>query len=230
MTLAPGKAFQRLQDGNERFIAGLRSVHSFATEELRMKLAEKGQKPFAMILSCSDARVPAELVFDCGLGDLFVVRVAGNVIAPSLIGSLEFAAEKFETPLCLVLGHTDCGAIRATFEQVTQSKHPNSEHVRVITESIIPAVKEVCSSEEAMTQDDLLHRITVQNIRQSVEKIIEQSSIIRHRIAEQKIAVVGAVYSLHDGRVTFLETDGYKEEVRTILKQSAVQPKDVRLQ
>lgn len=109
-------ALTQLIEGNKRFTSGLRSVNSLATIERLPELAEKGQKPFAIILSCSDSRVPAEIVFDQGAGDLFMVRVAGNTVAPSLLASMEFAATNFGSPLIVVMGHTNCGAVNAAIK------------------------------------------------------------------------------------------------------------------
>src|SRR5690349_21481050 len=116
MAIPPQEALAKLIKGNERFVTGLRSVESLASHLRRRELAESGQEPWAIVLSCSDSRVPAELVFDCGLGELFVVRVAGNIVAPSLIASVEFAAQSFGTPLCVVMGHSQCGAVGAAVQ------------------------------------------------------------------------------------------------------------------
>ena len=214
----PNEALRQLQEGNARFSMGLRSVNSLATEERRRALAEYGQNPFAMVLSCADSRVPSELVFDCGLGDLFVVRVAGNVVAPSLIGSLEFAAEKFETPLCLVMGHTSCGAIQATYDCVSSGKLPDSENVQMIVKSISPAVRETLSKNEGASKEALIDVITDTNVAHSVQELVKHSEILRRRIAAGKLAIVGAKYCLHNGTVEFYDQGAPSDAARQALE------------
>src|SRR6516165_4165099 len=134
------QALDRLQEGNRRFVSGVRSIEVLANQTKRNELAA-GQAPFAIILGCSDSRVPAEIVFDQGLGDLFVIRVAGNIVASSQIGSVEFAAEKFGTPLVVVLGHSQCGAITATIEELTRPKGSQSRNLRSIVDRVRPSVE-----------------------------------------------------------------------------------------
>src|SRR5438132_1546377 len=132
------EALMRLQDGNRRFVASLADTAPALTHTRRLALAE-GQQPFAIILGCSDSRVPAELVFGQGFGDLFVIRVAGNIVAPSQVGSVEFAAARFGTRLVIVLGHTECGAITATIEELRQPTLHQSPGLRAIVDRIRPA-------------------------------------------------------------------------------------------
>jgi len=214
----PNEALRQLQEGNARFSLGLRSVNSLATEERRRALAEFGQNPFAMVLSCADSRVPSELVFDCGLGDLFVVRVAGNVVAPSLIGSLEFAAENFETPLCLVMGHTSCGAIQASYDYVKSSTLPDSQNVKMIVQSISPSVRDVMVKNQDASKDDLIDIITDSNVSHSVQELINQSEVLRRRIAAGKLAIVGAKYCLHNGTVEFYDQGSASDAARQALE------------
>ena len=215
----PNDALRKLQEGNARFSLGLRSINSLPTEERRRALAEYGQKPFAMILSCADSRVPSEIVFDCGLGELFVVRVAGNIVAPSLIGSLEFAAENFETSLCIVMGHSGCGAVKAAVDCVANDVLPDSENVKMIVQSIAPSVKAVIGSQSDLNQEEFLDKITEQNVAHSVSELLDQSSILRARIASGQLAVVGANYCLHTGVVTFFDQGAASDAVRTALNE-----------
>src|SRR5205085_8573651 len=134
------EALERLRVGNRRFASGVRSSNILASETRRSELAA-GQEPFAIILGCSDSRVPAEIVFDQGLGDLFVIRVAGNIVASSQIGSVEFAAERFGTPLVVVLGHSQCGAIVATVDELTRTTGKPSRNLRSIVDRVRPSVE-----------------------------------------------------------------------------------------
>src|SRR5271165_1072569 len=134
------QALARLREGNLRFVADARDGGTLSTRTRRIELAA-GQKPFAAILGCSDSRVPVEIVFDQGLGDLFVIRVAGNIVAPSQIGSVEFAAENFGTRLVVVLGHSSCGAIEATLDQLQRPIENQSRNLRSIVDLIRPSVE-----------------------------------------------------------------------------------------
>src|SRR5690349_4563617 len=126
--LRPQDALERLQAGNQRFVQNVRSIESLATQQQRQELVFR-QSPFAVVLSCSDSRAPSEMIFDCGLGDLFVVRIAGNIVAPSIVGSVEFAIEQFDTKLVVVMGHTRCGAIAATIDALTKETASSSENI-----------------------------------------------------------------------------------------------------
>src|SRR5687768_991800 len=134
------EALERLREGNRRFVSDARRSLPFSSRDRRNELAE-GQEPFAIILGCSDSRVPAEIVFDQGLGDLFVIRVAGNIVAPSQIGSVEFAASRFGTRLVLVLGHSRCGVILATLDELQQATENRSRNLRSIVDRIRPSVE-----------------------------------------------------------------------------------------
>src|SRR5215813_1321372 len=133
------EALKRLQDGNRRFTSSVRGTEPYLSHARRAELA-KNQEPFAIILGCSDSRVPAEIVFDQGLGDLFVIRVAGNIVAPSQVASIEFAAARFGTRLVVVLGHSQCGAILATLEEMDRPPENRSESLRSIVDRVRPAV------------------------------------------------------------------------------------------
>src|SRR6202165_6320671 len=138
MTIPAREALERLREGNLRFAANVRGSDAFVSHTRRVELAA-GQQPFAIILGCSDSRVPAEIIFDQGLGDLFVIRVAGNIVAPSQVGSVEFAAERFDTPLVVVLGHSRCGAVLATLEELTRPRENQSRNLRSIVDRIRPS-------------------------------------------------------------------------------------------
>lgn len=195
------QALAKLKDGNERFVKNLRSIESLATQAARAQLVE-GQSPYAIVLSCSDSRAPSELLFDAGLGDLFVVRVAGNVVAPSLVGSVEFAAATFGTELVVVMGHTRCGAVKATIDAVTRGAQAPSENVGDIVQRISPVVRELAGSLEG---DALVRAATRANVRASANHLRHGSRILEERIASRRLLVVGAEYALESGRVEFFD-------------------------
>jgi len=191
-----------LREGNQRFVNNVRSVDAMATQARRAALVEK-QSPGAVILSCSDSRVPAEIVFDCGLGDLFVVRVAGNVVAPSLLGSVEFAVATFGTPLVIVMGHTKCGAIAATVDALQKRTTAPSVSIDDIVQRIAPAVTELVQRDGP--RDALLRDATHANIRASVDRLRHGSAILEDRVTRSELMIVGAEYSLESGRVEFFD-------------------------
>jgi carbonic anhydrase len=196
------EALSRLKEGNARFASsGLESV---ATEHQsrRAELAT-GQEPFAIILGCSDSRVPAELVFDQGLGDLFVIRVAGNIVAPSQVGSVEFAAERFGTRLVVVLGHSQCGAITATLEELRRPTENQSRGLRAIVDRVRPSVETVLEAHPGGDAESLHHAAVRANIRASVAHLKHGSEIIERLMDREGLAVIGAEYSLETGRVDF---------------------------
>lgn len=195
-------ALGRLMEGNERFTHNVRSVDVLAAP-LRRQALIAGQSPFAVILSCSDSRVPAEIVFDQGLGDLFVVRVAGNVVAPSLVGSVEFAASTFATPLVMVLGHTRCGAVAAAVDSAGGEGSVPSANIGDIVERILPAVQDVMRP--GLARDELLALAVRANVRASVRQLRASSRMLEQRIAEGRLTVVGAEYSLETGEVRLLD-------------------------
>ena len=198
------EALDHLQDGNRRFVAGLRSEES-RPNHLRRTLTAERQSPFAIILGCSDSRVPAEIVFDQGLGDLFVIRVAGNIVAPSQIGSVEFAAAKFGTPLVVVLCHSQCGAILATLEYLRQgSPQEHSENSRSIVERIRPAVENLLDEESLRDLATLSSSAVRANVEASVDQLKHGSKILEELIDKKKLRIVGAEYSLQTGVVEFL--------------------------
>jgi carbonic anhydrase len=193
-----------LRDGNRRFTADVRSRENLPSRARRVELAA-GQAPFAAILGCSDSRVPVEIVFDQGLGDLFVIRVAGNIVAPSQIGSVEFAAEKFGTRLVVVLGHSQCGAIVTTLEQLQRPKENQSRNLHSIVDLVRPSVEQLLASDLKHDLGRLIHEAVRANIRTSVKRLRHGSEIIENLIQEDGLQIVGAEYSLETGEVDFFE-------------------------
>lgn len=197
-------ALQRLREGNQRFVAGLRSHETQPSPSRRAELTA-GQEPFAIILGCSDSRVPAEIVFDQGLGDLFVIRVAGNIVAPSQIGSVEFAAAQYGTRLVVVLGHSQCGAVLATVEELQRPSGEQSHNLRSIVDRIRPSVEGLMSTELRLHHDTLIQQAVRANVRASVNQLRHGSDILEDMIAHDGLLVVGAEYSLETGEVDFFD-------------------------
>ena len=198
------EALDRLREGNRRFASGSRTGRTITTPARRIELVE-GQEPFAIILGCSDSRVPAELVFDQGLGDLFVIRVAGNIVASSQIGSVEFAAERFGTPLVVVLGHSRCGAILATIEELMRPSGNASRNMHSIVSRIQPSVEPLLATGLRHDPEALVDRAVQANVRVSCDQLRHGSEIIEGRIQRNELLVVGAEYSLETGVVEFLD-------------------------
>lgn len=206
--MTPRKALERLMEGNQRFVTGVRSVEPLFSHMKMAQLAEKGQKPFAIVLTCSDSRSPAEMIFDQGLGDLFVVRVAGNIIAPSLLASIEFAAANFGSSLILIMGHTKCGAVQATLEHTREpARELPSVHLENLVSSIRPAVERTLKHAQDLSEAAILERSTEENVRRSQNLILEQSAIVRGLIHQGKLSLQGAVLDIHTGLVRWLESD-----------------------
>lgn len=202
--LSAREALAQLREGNQRFVSEDSTRDTVERRARRLELAA-GQEPFATILGCSDSRVPVEIIFDQGLGDLFVIRVAGNIVAPSLIGSVEFAAEQFGTRLVVVLGHTRCGAIETTIEQLRRPVENQSRNLRSIVDFIRPGVVGLFSTELKNNHDALVHEACRANIRASVNHLRHGSDIIEKLIQNDSLLVVGAEYSLETGVVDFFE-------------------------
>ena len=197
-------ALERLREGNRRFAEDALSRDTLTGRSRRNELAA-GQEPFAIILGCSDSRVPAELVFDQGLGDLFVIRVAGNIVAESQVGSVEFAAARFGTRLVVVLGHTQCGAILATLEQLRQSADHQSRNLRSIVDRVRPSVEALLATELARDPDALVRQAVRANIRVSTNHLRHGSEILEQLIQHDGLLVVSAEYSLETGVVDFFD-------------------------
>ena len=198
------QALERLREGNLRFAANVRGSDAFVSHTRRVELAS-GQQPFAIILGCSDSRVPAEIVFDQGLGDLFVIRVAGNIVAPSQVGSVEFAAARYSTRLVVVLGHSQCGAILATLEELRTPTENQSHNLRSIVNRVRPSVEGLLRTELRHDSDALVREAGRANIRASVDHLRHGSQVLEELIHEQGLVVVGAEYSLETGVVEFLD-------------------------
>src|ERR1700734_3995781 len=197
-------ALDLLREGNRRFVADVRSHENLPSRARRVELAA-GQAPFATILGCSDSRVPVEIVFDQGLGDLFVIRVAGNIVAPSLIGSVEFAAEQFGTRLVVVLGHTQCGAIETTLKQLQRPIENQSRNLHSIVDLIRPSVEGLLATDLRHDLPALARAAVRANIRASVKHLRHGSDIIEQLIQKDGLMVVGAEYSLETGVVDFFD-------------------------
>ncbi len=202
--ISPRKALERLQEGNRRFALDTRDRDSFASQTRRGELAA-GQEPFAVILGCSDSRVPVEIVFDQGLGDLFVIRVAGNIVAPSQVGSVEFAVEQFGTRLVVVLGHSQCGAILATIEELRRPREHQSRGLRSIVDRVRPSVEALLATELRNDPGALVQHAVRANIRASAAHLRHGSEVIEQLIQEHEFLVVGAEYSLETGVVEFFD-------------------------
>ena len=200
MNIAALEALARLRAGNHRFASGVGSVDGLSSRSRRAELVA-GQQPFAIVLGCSDSRVPAEIVFDQGLGDLFVIRVAGNIVAPSQIGSVEFAAERFGTRLVVVLGHSQCGAIVATLEELRRPTESQSRNLRSIVDRIRPAVEALLAGELAADMDALVREAARANVRASANQLRHGSEVLERLIEQDGLLVVGAEYSLESGLV-----------------------------
>jgi carbonic anhydrase len=197
-------ALQRLRHGNLRFASNVRGSDAFVSHTRRAELTA-GQQPFAIILGCSDSRVPAEIVFDQGLGDLFVIRVAGNIVAPSQIGSVEFAAARYGTRLVVVLGHSQCGAILATVEELCRPTENQSQNLRAIVDRVRPSVEELFATDLRHDPDALVKQAVRANIRASADHLRHGSHVLEQLIQYEGLVVVGAEYSLESGVVEFFD-------------------------
>lgn len=198
------EALERLKEGNRHFVSDVKSSNVSTGKGRRQELMA-GQEPIAIILGCSDSRVPAEIVFDQGLGDLFVIRVAGNIVAPSLIGSVEFAAETFGTRLVVVLGHSNCGAVTATLNELQDPSHNLSTNLRSIVERIEPAVATLLEVNENLDPNTLIQHGVRANVRASVSHLRHGSRNLEHLVENDGLLVVGAEYSLETGVVEFFD-------------------------
>jgi len=197
------EALERLRAGNRRFVSDSEQ-HVSTARKHRSELVF-GQEPFAIVLGCSDSRVPAELVFDQGLGDLFVIRVAGNVVAPSQVGSVEFAAERFGTRLVVVMGHSACGAVQATLEELERPSESRSPNLRSIVDRIWPSVQGLLNTELRDDRDALLESAIRANIRAAADHLRHGSRTLEQMIHNDGLMVVGAEYSLETGIVDFFD-------------------------
>ena len=204
--IAPEDALQRLQEGNARFVSG-----DIASGPQHYRVSREqivaDQHPYAIVIGCSDSRVPVEIVFDQGLGDLFVIRIAGNVISKTQLGSIEFAALNFGARLVVVLGHTGCGAVTAAYAAVEGGKEQESENFRVLLDQIRPAVKRAIERDGSCAFAALIDRVGRENVRLAVDEIRNSSGIIRRLVDDEGLLVVGAEYSLATGAVAFFNQE-----------------------
>lgn len=198
------EALERLRAGNRRFASESFRDSMDVNGKRRRELVDR-QEPLAIVLGCSDSRVPAEIVFDQGLGDLFVIRVAGNIIASSLVGSVEFAAEQFGTRLVVVLGHSGCGAVQATLEDLERPRESRSPNIRSIVERIQPSVEALLETELRNDRDRLMKYAVRANIRASANQLRHGSPLLERLVEHEGLLVVGAEYSLDTGVVDFFD-------------------------
>jgi carbonic anhydrase len=202
--LTADEALARLSDGNRRFVASRTVQNGFANTARRVELVD-GQEPFAIVLGCSDSRVPAELVFDQGFGDLFVIRVAGNIVAPSQVGSVEFAASRFGTPLVVVMGHSQCGAVTATLEELQGRATTPTKNLRSIVDRVRPSVEPLLTHRGLSDNGALVREAVRANVRASVNHLRHGSELLEKLIIDNRLVVVGAEYSLETGVVDFFD-------------------------
>lgn len=198
------EALARLRDGNQRYADGAAGQAMLASHDRRHELL-KGQKPFAAILGCSDSRVPVEIIFDQGLGELFVIRVAGNIVAPSQIGSIEYAAEHLGVRLVVVLGHTKCGAVQATLDELGLPVTSRSRNIHSIVDRIEPVVKDLLATDLCNDPDALVREAILANVKDAAGSLRSGSEIIEELISRDGLVVVGAKYSLDSGLVDFFD-------------------------
>jgi carbonic anhydrase len=207
--VSPDEALAKLLEGNKRYVASKMSSCAESTGSAREKLA-KGQKPYAIILSCSDSRVPPEIIFDKSMGEIFVVRVAGNVADPVILGSIEYAAEHLGSPLIMVLGHERCGAVTAA----VKAKGKPEGNIGAIVKEIAPAVKKAkgkcCSKKECKEESKLVECAVDENAKLTAAALPKRSSVIRELVKEGKVKIVSAKYDLDEGVVTLFDTAAAK--------------------
>jgi carbonic anhydrase len=202
--ISASEALERLREGNRRFMAGEPPSKDRQNQARRAELLTS-QEPFAIILGCSDSRVPAEIIFDQGLGDLFVIRVAGNIVAPSGVGSIEFAAARFGTPLAVVLGHSRCGAVTATLEHL-RARGAQSRNLLSIVGRVSQSIRGALDGPPEAVTEELVRKAVRANIRASVEQLRTTASPLLHELIQNgRLEIVGAKYSLKTGLVDFLE-------------------------
>ena len=192
------EALARLVAGNQRFVSGKARFPAIRKEILR-NLAKEGQRPYATILGCSDSRVPVELLFDAGFGELFIIRLAGNVVSPEVMGTLQYAAVHLRTPLFVVLGHEGCGAVSAALAAKREGRRERERIARLL-ETILPGLD--CIDPDAPREAQLAAAVEA-NVRWSMHQLLETPEA-KVRVAEGVVKLVGAVYELQTGRVRFL--------------------------
>ncbi len=200
---SPAQALQRLVDGNRRFRqAAGNNAGTIAGRPWSEQMARAAQRPFGIVLGCSDSRTPVEILFDQGFGDLFVVRIAGNIVAPSVVGSIEFAASQFGSRLVVVMGHTQCGAVGATLRELETGQGPQSHNIRAITDRIAPHLKDLSKSPSGARD---VHAAIRANVRASANHLRYGSRILEELVLSGAVVVVGAEYELETGAVHFFD-------------------------
>jgi carbonic anhydrase len=202
--ITASEAKKRLIDGNQRFVSGVRSIDTIVKRIQRAEFVA-GQAPFAIILGCSDSRVPAEIIFDQGLGDLFVIRVAGNIVAPSQVGSVEFAVEMYGTPLVVVLGHSMCGAVMATIDELERPTGNKSSNVLSIVNRIRPTVEPLFETELRNDYGKLLESSIHANILAATNHLMHGSQMLERLVQQGALEITGAEYSLETGEARFFD-------------------------
>lgn len=209
--VSPDEALQKLMDGNQRYVANQMTGSKLCDLSTRTSLA-KSQHPYAIILTCSDSRVPPEIIFDKGLGEVFVIRVAGNVPDPIVLGSIEYAAEHLGSSLVMVLGHERCGAVKATVD--AKGKSSGSKNIDAIVKGVAPAVKtavkdcQACKDDKKCAdtkKDEFVECVVDANVKNVAASITKNSRILNHLLHEKKIRIVAAKYDLDDGKVTLFK-------------------------
>jgi len=202
--ISAADALERLREGNRCFVSG-EVDHESAVNRQHQSGVATGQHPFAIILACSDSRVPPELIFNQGIGDLFVIRVAGNIVGPSQIGSIEYAVEQFGTRLVVVLGHSNCGAIIATLQELRLKEFCRSPNLRTIVDRIRPALEPILADDNDIDDEAVINKCVRANVRASLEQLQHDPSILEPLIASGDLQVVGAQYSIETGNIEFFE-------------------------
>ncbi len=224
--IAPMSAFELLIEGNERFVSGQGSLERRLTLEGLKRVAGIPQTPIAIVLTCADSRIPVETVFDRGPGEIFTLRVAGNILTPYQLASIEFAVSKFKTTLCVIMGHSDCGAIRAAIEAESKPEPVLSPHIQALVERIRPSVRRTRSQHPEVDPADpsFSHHVCWENIRNSVSLLTSKSEILAKSAAEGTLLTAGAYCELSTGRVHFdweqLRSQGHAIESLTAFREA----------
>ncbi len=205
---SPDKCLERLKAGNERFYSGAPRHPNLTRERLlEASIADQSEHAFATVLSCSDSRVPVEMLFDVGIMDIFVIRVAGNVCNQDTLASVEFGLSYVNTPVLLVLGHTRCGAVSAVTRVMQGRGRVQEQHIPRLLDYIRPAVKRVMDENTALQEDDVISPAIEENVFQSIEELFKHSSVVRQLVHKGLVKVVGALYDLDNGTVRWLSEE-----------------------
>jgi carbonic anhydrase len=200
------ECLEKLKAGNERFLKGTSEIQLTNTLNKLKEQAAKGQKPHTIILSCADSRAPVEMLFDQDLGDVFVIRVAGNIVNPSVIGSIEYAVASFGTQLVVVMGHTLCGAVKATVDNIGTATGVPTEAIHDIVTRIKPNIFNTCK-DCGIPKEELMTRCVEANTLASVHELTNASRLLERSVAKGRLRIVGSVFDLNNGEVYFLEEE-----------------------